>query len=143
MTMRAVSLALAVLFAAPAAADDGADISGHWTFATGPYHVVCTMTGEVTLSPTSDPDVFEGELVAWEACAGRPRFEAVQSAVAVRDGDGLTITSTLVTVTPTSDLYWPDNFELRIVNGSLMLGELLSGTIVAKAQFRRADGPIA
>lgn len=150
MTLRSACLALVlVLAAAPAGAqDDGseaasADISGFWRFSTGPYHTLCTMTGEITLAPTADPDVFQGDMVAWEACAGRPRFEAKQTAVVIREGADLTITSTLESVEPPSELYWPDNFVLRIMNGSLMIGELHSADILAKAQFRRGDGPIA
>ena len=152
MNVRALLAVLLLTLALPAAAQDetpspntgaSADISGYWRFSTGPYHVVCSMTGEITLHPTADPNVFEGDLVAWENCAGRPRFEAKQTAVVIRDGDGLTITSTLNSVEPPSDLYCPDDFVLRIMHSSLMIGELHSADILATAQFRRGEGPIA
>jgi hypothetical protein len=146
--MRALSaLAAVLLIAAPVAAqsDDGAaaDILGAWTFQTARYDSLrCQMTGELVLTATSEPDVYGGELIAYETCDGDQIYEARQSATVVRDGARLTITSTLLKVLPRPDFYAPDNFELNIVNGALMVGELRSADI-APATFRRRESLVS
>jgi hypothetical protein len=102
----------------------------------------CQMTGELTLTATPDPNLFNGKLVAYESCFGTQIYEAHQNAVVVRDGDRLSITSSLHLVLPSPDSYAPDNFELRIVNGALMVGELRSAD-VARATFRRRDALVS
>jgi hypothetical protein len=125
-------------FAQDPDADPIADISGGWSFETEVYDLVCQMTGELQLAPTADPDVFMGRLIAYESCGGRQIYQAEQSSVARRDGERLTITSTLTRVLPSPEFYAPDNFELTIVNGALMVGELRSADI-APATFRRRE----
>jgi hypothetical protein len=140
----AVALALAAPSGAPVwaqsnAAPPDADILGAWSFQTEPYeNLRCQMTGELILTETSVPNVYGGELIAYEACDGAQIYEARQSATVTRDGDRLTITSTLLKVLPRPDAYAPDNFELEIVSSALMVGELRSADI-APATFRRRE----
>lgn len=145
MMLRSACAVLSLAFAALAFAqeDSGvADITGAWAFETDAYDLnpaddtYCSMTGELTLRATGDPDVFEGDLLAYESCRGARIFEAHQDVVAVRSGDALVITSTLRRVLPSPDNYRPDDFELTIVSGALMTGELRSADI-APATFRR------
>lgn len=152
MRLTAALLALALTLPAPPAAaqdDEGADadIEGVWAFTTDLYDYdglggYCQMTGELTLRPTDDPNIFNGKLVAYESCRGVQLYEAYQNAVVVRDGASLSITSSLQLVLPSPDNYRPDDFELTIVNGSLMVGELRSADI-APATFRRKDALVS
>lgn len=146
-------IAFASLAAASAAtAQDNrgatADITGTWEFWTERYDVnpltgaYCTMSGDLTLRATGDPDVFEGELTAYESCGGEQIYEAHQSAIAARAGDTLTIESTLERVLPRPDTYQPDNFDLTIVHGSLMQGELRSADI-APVTFERGGALVS
>jgi hypothetical protein len=155
--IRAAALAVAALLAAtPAFAEStlaqndagaAASIAGSWSFTTDLYDAdiaggFCQMTGELTLRPTEDPNVFDGRLVAYESCYGSQLYEAEQSAVVVRDGDLLTITSTIDRVLPSPEFYAPDNFALNIVNSALMVGELRSADI-APVTFRRRDALVS
>lgn len=147
--MRSAICALLALAAAPAVAQDedagdaasSVDIAGSWSFSTAQYNLTCIMTGELVLQATADPTRYDGRLTAHEDC-GDISFEATETSVAVRTGALLTLTSTLVEVTPANAGYLADNFNLQIVNGSLMVGQLYFGRVVAKAQFRR-DGFIS
>jgi hypothetical protein len=147
MSARFVVCALLALVAAPALAQDEdatastADITGSWSFSTVTYNLTCVMTGELVLQATDDPTRYDGQLTVLEDC-GDVSFEAKESSVAVRTGALLALTSTLVEVTPANQGYLADNFNLRIVNGSLMVGQLYFGRVVAKAEFRR-DGMIS
>ncbi len=148
MRTRGLLVACALTLAAPPAAaqssDAGAtaDITGAWSFETDVYPLGCQMTGELTLHPTTDPDVFDGRLMAYESCEGGARYEAKQISTARRDGAQLVIESALVRVLPSPEFYQPDDFELTIVDGALMVGELRSADIAGVRFFRR-DGPIA
>ncbi len=152
MSLRIACLAVALTLAAvPAAAqiDAGAtvNIEGTWSFTTDPYDAdgqggYCQMVGELTLRSTPDETIFDGKLVAYESCFGVQIYEAHQNAVVVRNGDQLSITSALHLVLPSPDSYAPDNFELSIVNGALMVGELRSADI-APATFRRKDALVS
>lgn len=142
-------LALALSLAStPAAAQDhdaggAADITGVWSFRTDRYESFrCIMTGELELRPTENPSVFQGDLVANEACNGQPVYEARQTVVARRDGERLAVISTIVEVLPSGISYVPDNFELFIVNGALMVGELRSADI-APVTFRRKESLVS
>jgi len=137
-------LGAAALAAAPATADDGArvDITGQWSFETEMFDIVCKMTGELSLQATDDPNVYEGRLIAYEACNGEQLYQAEQDVVANRKSDQLQIVATLTRVLPSPENYAPDNFQLTIVNGALMTGELRSADI-APATFRRREDLIS
>jgi hypothetical protein len=148
MSLRGASLVVALAIAlcpleADAQNDDGAaaNIAGGWSFETEVYDFTCHMTGELILEPSGTPDVFLGDLVAYESCNGSQIYEARQSVIARRKGDHLEIVSTLVRVLPSPSAYAPDNFDLTIVNGALMEGELRSADI-APATFRRREALI-
>ncbi|MGD2134023.1 MAG: hypothetical protein PVI23_14610 [Maricaulaceae bacterium] len=156
---RAAAAALAALIAAPQAlaqtslgepGESGlgasADITGAWTFETKIFDQICKMTGDLVLEPGENPGEYVGDLTAHQRCGlpdiGYEDWRAVQTVQAVRDGDRLTITSTIISVTPQTELYFPDDFDLEIVDGALMPGQLRSITVVP-AVFYRGDAPIA
>ncbi|MGD2134020.1 MAG: hypothetical protein PVI23_14595 [Maricaulaceae bacterium] len=131
-----------------------ADITGDWTLQTKAFFDLCRITGEMTLRPTEEPDVYEGELYAHQRCGngyvGYVEWRADQLVRAVREGDWLSITSTLVRVEPPSTTYAPDDFELQIVDSTLMMGELRSYLSdsdmpigVVEAAFQRGDAPVS
>jgi hypothetical protein len=136
---------LATVLAAPVALaqDEGAsaDILGSWTFEASPTYDSCFLHGEATLRPGPSADVFLCELVANDVCPNIWSYRAEQTCTATRKGDRLTISSQIESVDPQTDRYLPDNFVLRIVNDSLMVGELRSA-VDAPAEFRRTAGPI-
>jgi hypothetical protein len=138
----ALAVALAPLPASAQTPEDGAeaDISGDWEFETEVYGL-CQMRGDLTLTATSDPDVYEGRLMAYESCVGGRRYEAEQTTLAYRRGDQLVIESRLKLVRPSPVSYMPDNFALTIMSGALMVGELRSADI-APATFRRTEALI-
>lgn len=140
-------LAAAAVFAiAPAAvADDvgaSADITGAWSFVSDPTYAGCSLRGEVFIRPSDDPDTFTCEMVANDVCPDVWTYRAEQSCVATRDGDALVIQSRIETVEPATDRYLPDNFVLRIIDGSYMTGKLHSA-MTTRADFYRQDGPIS
>ncbi|MGD2134022.1 MAG: hypothetical protein PVI23_14605 [Maricaulaceae bacterium] len=121
------------------------DIAGVWTLQTKVFQGVCRMTGALTLDPTGAPNEYVGRLEAHQRCVlddWREDTLAVQSVRAVRDGDHLSIVSTIESVTPGTGPYAPDNFELTIVDGALMSGEL-HGFNIIPARFERGEAPIA
>ncbi|MGD2134024.1 MAG: hypothetical protein PVI23_14615 [Maricaulaceae bacterium] len=153
------ALALSCAAAAPALAQSNAqsigaeaDISGYWEFETKRYDYGCKMTGEMTIAPAETEGEYVGELIAREKCDGITletgeifgpvEYYAEQTVVATRDGEALTIVSTLVRIDPPSTSYWPDDFVLEIIDGALMMGELRSADI-APVAFFRGDAPIA
>jgi hypothetical protein len=150
---RAVLPALALAFmAAPVVAQDNAgaaaDILGEWGFEsifTDPV-LGCdrSLTGDVFISQTPDPAVYECTMTARDYCPEVFDIRAEQTCVASRDGEKLVIESTIETVEPPEALgtYWPDNFLLTIIDGANMVGTLDSA-IVTSARFFRRLGPIA
>ncbi len=144
-TRATFAAAAALAFAGAALAQDDLrpDILGSWAFEAAVVHdESCTFTGEVLIRRGVSPDHFLCEMVANDVCPGNWAFRAEQTCTATRSGDQLSIQSRIVTLDPPSGNYLPDNFELRIVDGSLMLGELRSA-MTASARFYRTMGPIS
>ncbi|MGD2134025.1 MAG: hypothetical protein PVI23_14620 [Maricaulaceae bacterium] len=129
-----------------------ADITGDWEFETKIYVGGCKMTGEMTIERSETEGQYVGQLIAREKCSGfvdengEPlgdiEYYAEQSVVATRDGDQIYIDATLELVLPSPDNYWPDDFELEIVDSALMMGALRSYND-APVAFFRGDAPIA
>lgn len=144
-TRATTAAATALLFASVALAQDDsrADILGAWSFEAAIVHdESCSFTGEVFIRRGASPDHYLCEMVAHDVCPGSWAFRAEQSCTAMRSGDQLTIKSRITNLEPPAGNYLPDDFQLRIVDGSLMLGELRSA-MVASARFTRAPGPIS
>ncbi len=119
------------------------DVSGDWSFrTTEPYNFGCRMTGDVRLTPTADPNVFDCSMVAKENCPALGFFTATQSCVAEQDAGALLITSEVLHVEPNTGNYLPDNFSLIIESPIRMNGDLVSA-VVTPATFFRGVGPIS
>lgn len=148
MTMRAALLALGLMAAAPlASADLGSDemtsrpiIAGNWVFKSFTYDA-CEFGGIARLTPSGEENTFTCELTARQTC---PNIEWVvrQSCVAHRTGDQLVIRSEIeeFITGPETDSYWPDNFILKIHDGSRMTGSLVSHGSHATEFTRQAEG---
>lgn len=129
-----------------------ANITGAWEFETKVYWGRCKMTGEMNLNAGEAEGEYVGQLIAREKCDGLVdengaplgpiEYYAEQTVHAERDGDRLIITATIDLVLPSAANYWPDDFALTIVHGSLMSGELVSFN-TAPVIFFRGDLPIA
>lgn len=138
--------AAAVASAGPALAQDEpasdeADIVGFWSFSAETYEQ-CSFRGEAMISAGPSDELYLCELTATDSCADAWSYTAEQTCVATREGDLLSIKSRITSVEPPTDLYLPDDFLLRIIDGSLMEGELhSSGT--TRARFVRTNGPIS
>ena len=145
----ALALGLSALCLDAARAQDvhqDTDISGAWTLQTKVFYGNCRMTGELELIPTQTPGEYVGRLDTHQRCgygaAAVLDTRTEQAVRAVRDEDRLTITSSLEAVSPEWVSYAPDDFELEIVDGSLMSGEL-HGFSVIPARFKRGSTPLA
>jgi hypothetical protein len=134
-------LAAGLAFAGSAlAAAQSADISGAWTFRAGKFENGCVMSGKITLKPAGK-DAFTCALETHEVCPGI-EGGAKQSCTATRKGAKLSVKSKVLSVDPVFSNYAADDFELDIVSGVYMKGQLHSaGT--APAEFFRGDAPIS
>lgn len=141
------SLAACALAGWPALAQESgrdesapADISGGWTFEVEPYFSQgCVMSGELSLTPRPEGG-FACRLFAEERCVSGRVLRARQDCEAVIDGATLSLSSTIAEVEPPGATYFPDDFELTIVDGSLMRGELQSSAR-SPAIFHRGRVP--
>jgi hypothetical protein len=145
-TRATFAAAAALVLAGAALAQDDAsrpDILGSWAFEAAVVHdESCTFAGEVFIRRGVSPDHYLCEMVANDVCPGNWAFRAEQTCTATRSGDQLSIQSRITKLEPSSGNYLPDNFELQIVDGSLMVGELRSA-MIASARFYRTVGPIS
>lgn len=136
-----LALAAGLAFASSAlAAAQPANINGAWTFRAGRFPNGCAMSGELKLTPAGK-DAFTCTLSTHEVCpdiAGG----AKQSCTAMRKGAKLSVKSKVLSVDPTFSNYYPDNFELDIVSGAYMKGQLNSAG-KAPAEFFRGDAPVS
>jgi hypothetical protein len=118
------------------------DLLGAWSFEAAPTYDGCSLTGEVFIRRGVTPDTFLCEMTAQDVCPNVWSYRAKENCTATRNGDKLTIESRLVTVDPSTDRYLPDDFDLLIIDGSNMVGELRSA-MIATARFFRSVGPIS
>jgi hypothetical protein len=132
--MRALIAAAALLAASPALAqEDGPDgarvsdqaLAGFWTFDSEPFFafgVTQNISGEVELRLQPDGtyrcDMSVTDLIPEDDVTIRTE----QTCIAVRDGEGLEIYSTVISVDPPDYNYVPDNFTLTIVSDRRMEG---------------------
>lgn len=144
--MRVAALAAsAALLAAPAGFAQenagSADILGAWGFDASPTYPGCYLSGEAVITRGESDGAYACRIVANDICPDVWSYRAEETCTATRKGDQLTIESRLDSVEPETDRYLPDNFVRKIVNGSLMVGELRSA-MTTSARFVRQDGPI-
>ena len=121
------------------------NIAGLWVFEAD-LPELCSFDGQARLTPTSDPAVFGCELTARQDCpAAGVTYVVEQSCRAsIEDNTTVIIQSEIRTFLegePTP-AYTPDDFELRIQDGSTLIG-LLHGHGRFPALWRRADGAIS
>jgi hypothetical protein len=98
------------------------------------------MSGEMKIT-RAGKDSYTCTLSTHEVCpdiAGGAR----QSCTATRTGAKLTVKSKVLSVDPTFSNYYPDDFELDIVSGAYMKGQLNSAG-KAPAEFFRGDAPVS
>jgi hypothetical protein len=149
MASAAVALAALGLAAAALSADaqtrtlrQSADpILGAWRFETETYAPGCKITGDMMIRPTKQKDRFTCTFVARERCGRELDVLAEQTCAITRTGKALSISSTVVKVTPAVG-YAPDDWQLTFINASKMTGELRSAA-VAPVTFFRAQAPIS
>jgi hypothetical protein len=129
---------------APKQDDPGAtaNILGEWGFEASPYRPDCTFTGDITIRPGADPNVYDCTMHARDYCPDIWDYHAKQTCVARRDGANLRVESTIDNVEPSTGDYWPDNFSVTIMDSEHMNGQLDSA-IITEARFFRRAGPIS
>lgn len=145
-SFRALILALAASFAAPAFAQDEAmaDITGFWTFETGPYNNACTIRGRMFIHPRDAAGQRACEFTAFETCP-HLSAEVRQACQVAQDGDKVVISSRIVSIEdqqPGAYGYAPDNWSLVIRSEKEMTGTLESASR-ATAVFRRENLPVS
>jgi hypothetical protein len=132
---------LSVAIAAPAFSQPNraapANITGAWTFQTQAYADGCRMFGKMTIRPDANGRhicTFSTEEHCPDIVA-----KAQESCTAQRNGAALSITSTVLSVSPKVG-YEPDDFDLKIDNSSYMTGTMNSFHS-APVEFFRGDAP--
>lgn len=140
------AVALAVLFGAPALADSAegtnADIVGNWAFQSNTYDG-CDFGGVASLTPAEEPNMYECELTARQACPVlNIEWVVRQSCIAERNGDRLTIRSRIeeFLVGEPTESYWPDNFVLTVRSSGHMTGSLVSHGVHPTEFVRQSEG---
>ncbi|NWG52947.1 MAG: hypothetical protein HXY28_04445 [Hydrogenophilaceae bacterium] len=128
--------ALALLCAAPAAAQPAPSLAGAWTFETTPATARhCVIAGEAVVTATPARGAYDVQLRALETCGDGARWESVQSCRAAQRERAVRIDCTLVQATPSN--YAADDFVLELKAPGLMEG-VLTSTWDAPARWRRA-----
>jgi len=116
-------------------------VAGAWQFETAVYKGSCRIRGEMAIRPTAKPNAYICSFVATETCDDL-KVRADQSCTAVKAGNALTVTATVVKLSPPGISYAPDNWSLTIVDAAHMKGELRSADI-APVTFYRGLGAIS
>ena len=138
---RTLALVAGLAFAGSAlAAAQSADITGAWTFRTGHFANGCTMTGEMKIARAAN-GAHTCTFSTHEVCADISGG-AKQSCTAERKNGKFSITSKVLSVEPSFSHYYPDDFELEIVSGAYMKGQLNSAG-QAPVEFFRGDTPVS
>lgn len=131
---------------AHANAADEVQILGTWAFETEPYRGgACAITGLAHLTPGQDDRTHECKLTVAEQCTNEARTMVLQSCTARRIGPILVIRSKILEKLEEGDadiLYFADNFQLKIISGDEMTGQLKSASD-ATVHFTRDAGGIS
>jgi hypothetical protein len=137
------AFALFVVSFASVAGAAPADISGAWSFRTSTFEG-CVITGEMTVAREKNGEyscAFETRQTCGEIVGG-----STQTCIAKRDGDKLSIKSTVKSFQWATG-YDPDDFELTIKSGAYMRGGFNSVhqtfTDEAIVEFYRGDAPVS
>ncbi|HWA22867.1 MAG TPA: hypothetical protein VG735_10770 [Caulobacterales bacterium] len=139
--LRALALVAGLAFAGSAlAAAQSSDITGAWTFQTGHFDNGCSMTGQMKIARAAN-GAHSCTFSTHETCANISGG-AKQSCTAERKDGKLSIKSKVLSVEPTFQHYYPDDFELEIVSGAYMKGQLNSAG-QAPVEFFRGDAPVS
>lgn len=126
-----------------AAADEAANVAGHWTF-TARVGLGCEFGGKAFLEQV-EPNKFEGELTARQSCPELPDDYIVrQDCQASRLGNQLSVRCEIKEFLTDfeSAYYYPDNFTLTIASSDRMHGALVSAT-TAPAVWQRDEAGIS
>ena len=149
-----LSFCLLALFAAPTAlaqgdgaVNDPEDILGMWTFQTSVYREgQCQMAGQMHVSSAEEPGTYTCEITANEVCTGLGESVVLQSCVARRVGNQVTVRSNIEQMLESKDAfvglessYAPDNFSLTVKSSRRMFGSLVSA-VTAPVEFKRDIG---
>jgi hypothetical protein len=144
--MSAKTLLALALFASAFAGAAGAapaDISGSWSLRTSKFEG-CMITGEMTIA-RGKGGAYSCAFKTKQTC-GEVVGSSIQTCVAKRDGDKLSIKSTVKSF-EWSTGYDPDDFELTIKSGGYMRGGFASVheafTDEAIVEFYRGDAPVS
>jgi hypothetical protein len=136
-----LALVASLAFAGAALADGKtSDITGAWTFKTGAFANGCIMSGQMKIARAANGS-HSCTLQTHEVCADISGG-ATQSCVAERKAGKLSIKSKVLSVQPSFTHYFPDDFELDIVSGAYMKGDLNSAGR-APVEFFRGDTPVS
>ena len=130
--------------AASAQEFSGPDITGAWTFETGPYNSTCKIHGRIFIHPREDDGIRTCEFVAYEDCPDLSA-EVRQSCKLRQSGDQVMITSKIESIErqdPIRYSYAPDDWMLIIQSDQEMTGTLESASR-ANAVFKRENVPIS
>lgn len=146
----ALTAAGLALFCPHAGADaaSGLRLAGHWRFETAPISPSCKLSGEMQVSPTSDPKRFICRIVSLQACAGEPKIEIrmSQTCQASISGDAIEIVSKVekaIKVTPEAlgvnilQRYAPDDFSVVATVRKDELTGMFHSLARAKVRFWR------
>lgn len=140
---RLLTLVMFVAAFAGAAGAAPANISGKWTFHTNKFEG-CTIVGEMTVGPGKN-GVYSCAFKTTQTC-DQIVGGATQTCTATRNGDKLTIKSTVKSFEWATG-YDPDDFELTIKSGAYMKGGFASVheafTDEAVVEFYRGDTPVS
>ena len=142
-----LTLVLFALIAAPAAAQETSstpDISGSWTFETGPYNTACRITGRMFIDQPNENGDRSCEFVTFEDCKSHTA-EVRQSCVVEQNELNLMIRSEIVAIEwqePIAYGYAPDHWRLIIRDADNMTGRLVSASS-ARVTFTRESIPIS
>ena len=97
------------------------------------------MSGNMSIRPTNNSEVFSCSFTAVEDCQGQDKWVVEQTCKAVSRDGRVSIKSSIVNFLEAKAYtasYAPDHFALNVVSKELMTGSLVSA-VTAAVEFRR------
>ncbi len=112
-------------------------LEGRWTFQTQTFEQRdCTMSGDLTVTTTGHPLIFDGVLIARETCKHADYvITAEQTSVVKHINNAVIVRSEVKTVNPPVP-YRPDHFRLKVIDGNTLRG-VLDANVDAEVVFTR------